>query len=780
MTGKQLYILISLTAVLAACSTTKTVPEGERLFTGSTIKWDGKKPKDKGTLNSGMESRLRPKPNKRTLGIPFKLLIYNLGKDPGTKTKGLNYLLRKKWGEAPVLLSQVKLGTNNLILEQYLEDNGYFQADVRNKVNLKGSKKASVTYTAMPGTRYTIDSAVFEIDTGTMARLIHEQDRRSLLKHGDNFSLDKIKDERDRIHSILKEQGYYYFTPDYILTQIDSTHQGKVNLYMRIKPQTPATALRQYTMRNVTLYTDYSLDEDTARTNRRASDSIRAVRAARRADSTRPQRKRPGFIIVDRDSLFKSIVFERSVFLQRDSLYRLSNHNITLQRLVNLGVFKFVRGQFRAARDTGYLNASFYLTPYPKRSLQLDLSGFSKSSNFVGSQLNISAKNRNWLRGANLLEIKLGGGFETQVGGGTTQLNTSGYSVTGDVSVTIPRFVTPIRGINLRTPYVPRTKFSIGYELLSRPATYNLNAFYFQYGYLWKKTKFLEHQLNPVAITYVLPSKLSPEFIKQQQQDLALQQSVSKQFLLGGNYTLTFNNLSEKRYHTFYASFNTDISGNIAGLIIPKQDSQRLIFNNPFSQYLRFTLEGRHYWKLSDNLTWVNRALAGYGLAYGNFSTLPFVKQYFIGGSNSIRAFRARTLGPGSYRDPGLDTARLLANQAGDIKLEFNTELRFKPANRIELAAFLDGGNIWLKESLPGKEEGQFKLGNMFKQTALGTGAGLRIDASILIIRFDVAFPLRKPWLPENQRWVGNQIRFGDPDWRKENLILNIAIGYPF
>ncbi|UYQ94901.1 hypothetical protein MKQ68_07320 [Chitinophaga horti] len=398
MRGKQGYIIILVWAVIAACSTTKTVPEGDRLFTGSDIKWNGKKPKDKGALNGGMESRLRPSPNKKTLGIPFKLLLYNLGKDPGNKTKGLNYLLRKKWGEAPVLLSQVKPGTNNLILEQFLEDNGYFQADVRNKVNLKGSKKASIKYTATPGTRYTIDSVYFEIDTGVMSRLIMEQKSKSLLKHNAIYRLDDIKDERDRIHDILKEQGFYYFTPDYVLVQVDSTHQGKVNLFVQIKPQTPATALRQYKMRNVTLYTDYSLDEDTMRTRSRATDSARATRAARN-DSTRRGRKRPGFIIVDPDSLFKPIVFERSVFLQRDSLYRLSSHNITLQRLVNLGVFKFVRGQFRTGRDTGSLNASFYLTPYPKRSLQLDLTGYSKSSNFVGSQLNISAKNRNWLRG---------------------------------------------------------------------------------------------------------------------------------------------------------------------------------------------------------------------------------------------------------------------------------------------------------------------------------------------------------------------------------------------
>jgi outer membrane protein assembly factor BamA len=774
MTKTQGYIILILATVLAACSTTKTVPEGDRLFTGSDINWHVKKPKDKGTLNNGMEDRLRPAPNKKTLGIPFKLLIYNLGKDPGTKTKGLNYLLRKKWGEAPVLLSQVKPGTNSLILENYLEDNGYFQSDVRDKVVRKGEKKASITYNVTPNTRYIIDSVTFEIDsTTTLGGILMENRKKSVLKSGHIYRLEDIKTERERMHAIVKERGFYYFTPDYILVQADSTHQGKVNLFVQVKKETPKSALQQYRMRNVTLFTNYSLNADTSRFG-----GLDSARAMRRADSTRIRRRRE-FNIIDPDSMFRPIVFERSVFLKRDSLYRLSSHNITLQRLVNLGVFKFVRGQFRTSRDSNYLNASFYLTPYPKRSLQADLTGYSKSSNFVGSQLNVSAKNRNWLRGANLLEITLGGGFETQVGGGTTQINTSGYSVTGDVSVTIPRFVAPIKGINIRTPYVPRTKISLGYELLSRPSQYNLNAFYFQFGYQWKKTKNLEHTLNPIAITYVLPSKLSDLFKEQQAQDLALQQSISKQFLLGGNYTITFNNLAEPRYHTFYGSFNTDISGNIAGLVVPKADSQRLIFNNPFSQYVRFTLEGRHYWKLSDKLIWVNRALAGYGIPYGNFSTLPFVKQYFIGGSNSLRAFRARTLGPGTYRDTS-SSNRLLANQAGDIKLEFNSELRFKPVKRIEFAAFYDAGNIWLKEKLQGKEGGEFIIGEALNQLAMGTGLGLRVDASILIIRFDVAFPLRKPWLPEGQRWVGNQIKFGDPDWRKENLVLNIAIGYPF
>lgn len=763
-TLQHILILASGALLLSACSTTRTVPEGDRLYTGATIKWDDKKPKDYSELESGMEDRIRPNPNRKFLGMPIKLWLYNLGNEP--KGKGLNHLLRNKWGEAPVLLSQFKGQHTEDILTSYVEDNGYFQSEVDHEINNKGSKKASVKFTVTPHHRYTIRRVRFDTDTGLLGKHIMQTTGGTILKPDDNYSLDKIKAERERIHDYLKENGFYYFTPDYLLVKVDSTLKGKVDLYLAIKKTTPPVALRQFYMKSVTLYTNYDLAEDSIQ---RGNEGIQYQ----------------NFTIIDPDSLYKPIVFDRSVFLQNDSLYRLSSHNITLQRLVNLGTFKFVRANFRPARDSSLLYANFFLTPYPKRSLQFEVSGTSKSNSFVGSQIKISARNRNFQHRANLLEINLGGGFETQVGGKTTQLSTNAYSLNAEVALTLPRFFTPVIKFNPRTPYVPRTRFSVGYELLSRPNLYNLNAFNMQYGYIWKQTRYLDHALYPVAITYVLPSKESAEFEQQKEQDPALAQSVAKQFILGSNYTITFNNQSIEKYHSFYASFNADIAGNLAGLLAKEQpDGTKRIFNNDFSQYLRFNIEGRHYFKLSEKLRWVNRLYAGYGYAYGKTPlgippTLPFVKQFFSGGSNSIRAFRARTLGPGSYHESVNDSTNLLlANAAGDIKLEGNSELRFKPASLLEIAAFIDAGNIWLGQSEDPRKA--FSFSRFSKELAVGAGLGLRIDASILLVRFDLAFPLRKPWLPEGERWVMKQIDFGDGAWRKENLILNIAIGYPF
>lgn len=747
---------------ISACSTTKTVPENDRLYTGTKVKWEGRKPRDYGNLSAEMSSRTRPKPNRKFAGMPIRLWLYNLGKEP--KGKGLNYLLRRKWGEPPVLLSSAKPDYTATVLEQYLVDNGFFQAAVVSEIKHKGKKKASITYTATPNRRYRIKSVTYETDSSDLGKAIAAAKNGSSLKLRRPFRLDSVVAERNRVHEILKEQGYYYFTADHLLVEVDSTNNGMVDLYLKMKEETPLAARKQYRMKNITLYPNYSLDNDSL---------------SRRGTPVQYHHIR----IVDSTNKFRPSVLERSVFLKPDSLYKLSSHNVTLRRLTDLGTFKFVKGQFRPVRgDSSKLNASFFLTPYPRRSLSAELRGTSKSNNFVGSEVRITSRNRNWLHAANLLEITLSGGMEWQVGGTQTANNTTlrggnSYNFKAEAAVTIPRFWQPLFNFNVKTPYVPRTRISLGYELFSRSQLYNLNAYSFQFQYIWRQTQYLEHKWSPIAVTYVLPTSTTPGYDSILRNDPSQRAAIEKQFILGGNYNVTYNNQSDNREHSFYLNGDLDYSGNVAGLVIPKKDSGRTLLGAPFAQYVRLTGDIRHYWKLTRRFTWVNRLYAGFGIPYGNSTTLPFVKQYFIGGSSSLRGFRARTLGPGRYKDT---TSQFLANEAGDIRLEYNSEMRVRLTGIFNAAVFLDAGNIWLKQDVPSKPGSKFKASTFGNQLAVDAGVGLRIDASIIVVRLDLAFPLRKPWLPSDERWVVKDINFGDPDWRKENLILNIAIGYPF
>jgi outer membrane protein assembly factor BamA len=745
-----------------ACSSTKSVPEGDRLYTGATVKWDGKKPRDYGTLSGNLASNIRPKPNKKVLGMPIRLYLYNMAKKP--TGKGLNHLLRDKWGEAPVLLSSVKQDYTANVLEQYMVDNGFFQALVTSEIKNSGSKKASAVYTVSPNHRYRVKSVTYEVDsTDDLGKAIAEAKVGSSLRLNRPYRLDSVKAERIRITNQLKNKGYYYFVPDHLLVEVDSTNDGMVDLYVKIKDETPIQARRAYRMKNITLYPDYTLDMDTI---------------ARRARPVVYKDIR----IVDSLKKFKPSVFDRSIFLKPDSLYKVRNHDITLRRLTDLGTFKFVKGQFRPVRgDSSKLNASFYLTPYPRRSLSAELRGTSKSNNFAGSEIRIAAKNRNWLHYANLLEISLSGGLEWQVGGkgvNNNLLGGNGYNLKAEAAVTIPRFYQPFWNLNVKTPYVPRTRISVSYELFSRSQLYNLNAYNFQFQYIWRKTQFLEHKWAPVSLTYVLPTKTTSGYDSILAVDPSQRAAIEKQFILGGNYDITYDNKASNKVHTFYMNGNLDYSGNLAGLIVPRNDTgKKVIIGSTFAQYIRLSGDIRHYWRLNKGLTWVNRIFAGYGMPYGNSTTLPFVKQFFIGGSASLRGFRARTLGPGSYRD---NNSKYLANEAGDVKFEYNSELRAHLTGIFNAALFVDAGNIWLKKEIPEKPGSQFNTGRLISQLAVDGGIGLRVDASILVVRLDLATPFRKPWLPAGEEWVLKDIKFGDPDWRKENLILNIAIGYPF
>ena len=224
-----------------------------------------------------------------------------------------------------------------------------------------------------------------------------------------------------------------------------------------------------------------------------------------------------------------------------------------------------------------------------------------------------------------------------------------------------------------------------------------------------------------------------------------------------------------------------DLSGNVAGLFIPKDPATNLkkLFGAPVSQYVKAQTDVRYFLTMNKKTRWANRLIVGLGYPYGNSQQLPYIKQFFIGGNNSIRAFRSRSVGPGSYKDPNAAKLTFFPDESGDIKLEMNTELRYKFNKILEGAFFIDAGNIWLynKDTLrPGAEfSSQF-----LKQLAVGTGVGLRINLTILLLRLDLGVPLRDPSLPAGERLLFNQIDFASKDWRRKNLVFNLAIGYPF
>jgi outer membrane protein assembly factor BamA len=245
----------------------------------------------------------------------------------------------------------------------------------------------------------------------------------------------------------------------------------------------------------------------------------------------------------------------------------------------------------------------------------------------------------------------------------------------------------------------------------------------------------------------------------------------------------TYTNTAQKRKkHTFYYKGTVDLAGNITGLAtganVQKGDTIK-VFNVPFSQFIKIENDFRHYLNLGGESQLASRIIVGAGYTYGNSREMPFIKQFFIGGTNSLRAFRARSIGPGTFSSEATSVNSFLPDESGDIKLEFNTEYRAKIYGLVKGALFIDAGNIWLLNENTAKPGAKFS-NKFLSELAVGAGAGLRFDFSFLILRTDLAFPLRKPNLSEGNRWVLDKIDFGSAPWRKENLIFNLAIGYPF
>lgn len=758
---KKRYILL-LSFFIVSCSNTRFLPEGELLYTGATVKIEGDSlsRSERKELKATLEELVRPKPNSSVLGLKPKLYFYHLAGEP-ERDKGFRYWLRNKVGEPPVLFSRVDREYNKKILQNYAENNGYFNVQTTSD-SVRRNKKASVTYTVLPKKKYMIRNVFFPEDSTDLAGNIRAISRRSLLKPNEGYSLDKIKEERIRIDSRLKEKGYYYFNADYLLIQADTTvasHQ--VDLFIKIKEETPDLATRQFRIKDIVVYPNYTIQ----------NDSIKNTDTAVKYND---------LTIIDPENMFKPRIFDRALYFKKEDLYNRADHNLSLNRLVNMGTFKFVKNEFKVADTTGnYLNTYYYLTPFPKKSIRTELLAKTNSANYTGTELNVNWSNRNTFKGAELLTVSVFGGMEVQVSGQNNGFNV--YRVGTEANLVWPRIIAPFK-FESSSGFVPRTKATLGYEFQERSKLYSLQTFKGSFGYLWKENERKEHQLSVTEITYTSPQNVTPLYQDQIAINPSLERIIEKQLIFGPTYSYTYTNtMQRRRKNTFYYKGTADFSGNITGLLTGadvKNNKQVEVFSVPFSQFIKVENEFRHYLKLGKESQLASRLIVGAGFAYGNSEEMPFIKQFFIGGTNSIRAFRARSIGPGTY-DTAANAGAFLPDESGDLKIEFSTEYRAQLYNFIKGAVFIDAGNIWLMNENPNKPGATFS-GDFLNELAVGAGVGLRFDFSFLVLRTDFAFPVRKPYLPDGQRWVLGDVNFGSGSWRKENLIFNLAIGYPF
>lgn len=773
-------LLAPVVLLLASCSGLRFVPEGERLYTGSKVSI--KPPADEKTVNnqSALQTELAsvvgPKPNSSILGLRPKLYFWHMGVG---KKKGLGKFFADKFGEPPVYLSQAKPATVRDLITNRLNNNGFFNGQTSFEVK-KQEKTAEIYYTALPGRVYRFTQVTFPQGDSLVRAAIRATQPESLVKVGDAYNLSTLTNERVRIDAALKERGYYYFAPDYIVFKVDSTLGHQATVDVRLKPTAPPKAVRPYWLDQVKLNTSYVLTDTTMRNPMLFQ----------------------GYQYFPDEEVFKAVAITRATFLYPDSVYRRHRRDQTLSRLMSLGTFRFVEIRFKpaAAGDTtvtvpadaapgsnrsvglrNRLDAEVLMTQLKKKSLRAEVQLTTKTNGFTGPALKVTFRNRSALRGAEQLLINAIASTETQTGGGNGALGLTSFEYGINAQLLIPRLVTPdLPLLDVKLPnsdFQPRTSLEVGVRAVTRANYFSQNFFNVNYGYSWKTKVTNEQEIRPIDITYVqfTPTDVFTKILNTPEKSF-LKSAFQQQFILASSYRYTYNQQSlEQRRQQIYFSGQIEGSGNLAqgvatSIGTPKGPSGgNTILGQEYSQYLKLDLELREYYRISADPASgnriVGRLLAGIGNPYGNSRVLPYPKQYGIGGPNSVRAFAARGIGPGVYKPTTPDqTANQFYDQVGDIRLEGNLEYRQDLFPYVKGALFVDAGNIWLVNPDPGRPGGEFKANSFLNQLAVGAGAGIRIDVQFFVIRFDYALPVRAP--------------YGTPD--NQTGRLNLAIGYPF
>jgi len=747
------YLFVFIIVLISACSTTKYLGPGQKLYNGAKIKITDKNTtkSEASAINDELEDLLRPKPNGKILGLRFKLYEYE--KNKTNKRTGLKHFLMTKLGEPPVLISSVDLVKNSSVLQNRLQNEGYFLAQVSgDTTSKKNSKVAEAVYTIQTGPVYRYRKITFPTENDDLDTAVTGTSKQTFLKVGDKFNLDVIKNERIRIDARLKEEGFFYFAPEDLIMRYDSTVAGhQVDMFVKVKGETPDEARWIYSVRNIYVYPDYKLRD-----------------TALKMDSAVKYR---WYNVIDPKKDFRPFTFKNAVLLHPGDIYNRTEHTNSLSRFVELGPFKFVKNRFEdVTPDSAMLDIYYFLTQQKKKSLTADIVARQTSANYDGTQLDVNFRNRNIFSGAELFTLTFFASRDIQFGSYNNGYNVYQYGVTPSVSW--PRFISPFN-FKSDNAFIPRTIFSLGYTIVDRSKLYSLNSYNASFGYQWKTNIHTQHQLDLEDITYVNPQNITQVYLDsiRHTRNPTLAHVINAQFTFGPSYSYTWTNTMEtNKQNTFYYNGKIGLSANLLGIVTGADTPKRVskLFGAPFDQYVKLENEIRFYHKLGVNSTLAARFMVDVGLPYGNSTVLPYSQQYFIGGSNSLRGFQAHSIGPGSYiLPPELATGTgFLPDESGDIKIEGNIEYRPKLFSIVEGALFIDAGNIWLLNSTAGLHGATFGK-NFLSQIAADAGFGLRFNLTVLVLRTDLGFPFLEPnpAIP---------VHFGHGE------VFNLGIGYPF
>lgn len=772
---RYVNLLLSVAFVLSisACSTTKFVPEGSYLLDKMEVQVDSKE-----LSRDALKKQVRQRANLTILGIwKFHLGVYNLS----SKRKDDGWL--KRIGEAPAVYQPYMKERSVESLRTYLQNKGYYNATVIDSVIYHDrQRKVELIYHIHAGEPYRVRNYNYNIEDKNIAPLIYEARKNQKVNEGDLFDVDKLNEERKRLATLMKNQGYYAFSTDHVQFLADSTLNSKqVDLTIEIADETPMTDEakvqhhRKWVIKNYEFNTDYTPRQLVNDTTDLATDTI----------------FEPPYTFVFKNELrYRPDLLENLNRMKDGRYYSLYNVERTFRSLNQIQQFRLVNMNFEKVPElgndsVGVLDAHIQLAPLPRQGFTVELEGTNSSGN-LGVASNLSYQHRNLFRGAELLNITLKGAYERQqnlVSDATFNFDTREVGI--EATLTLPRYLTPFKSKRFFNYQVPQTVISTGFNY-QRRLEYTRTIANMRFGYQWKSKHYRTNYLNLLDLNMVNLLELNEDFINSIR-DLYIRSSFTDHLIMAANYTLVDNTQATELDNTYhYFKWSVESAGNVLGLAsnlfgrskfqdVDEETGETVEYyralGSRFAQYLKTDLEFRYGYQIDEANSLVSRAFLGVALPYGNFDVMPFEKQYFGGGANGIRGWQVRTLGPGTYK-AGEDE---YPNQSADIKLEANLEYRYHLIGFVEGAFFLDAGNIWAINSRDNREGATFKFKNFYKEIAMSAGTGLRFDFNYFVFRLDLGVKMRDPSLPSGKRFI-----WGNYPLSSEHLALSFAIGYPF
>ena len=667
----------------------------------------------------------------------------------------------------------------------YMQTKGFYESVVT-YTEKERRHKMFVTYHIKAGTPIRLRDISFKIDDDTISKYVLKDTASSLIKTGGILDVNVLQDERTRISDALKQIGYYNFRKDYIEYTIDTLIGGhQADLVLEVLPVTmengKTSKHRRFYVSNINVYPNYDATKELQDYDS-YYDNMRTYYSRGVGGSS------PVTFYYQPDTFrIKPRTIAKEIFVKSGELYNQRSVNDTYKHLSAFNVYKMVEVNFddhTMSKDS--LNCNIYLTPSKPQEFVYGI-GATNSSGNIGASFTNSYRNKNIFNGAETFDLRYLMSFESQTSFNGEQnafaLNTQEYGL--ESRLYFPRMLAP-RFLRMWTrEKTPRTNISILLNYRRRP-DYTRSMINLNLNYQFADNKYLSSTVTPVRLSSIKISNADQAFLDWLDK-LFIKDSYQDHFILGSGYSIVFNNQSSGKRSYHYVKFNLSWAGNmltLASRLLNREKNENGSYDAPlmhttYAQFVKTDIDYRHYLRTIGTNVLVFRAFAGVGIPYGNISFMPFTEQYFSGGANSLRAWQIRSVGPGSFDNA--DAAGINAkypNMTSDMKLEANLEYRFKLFWVVEGAWFFDAGNIWSINKDDKREGGDFDVKRFYKEIAVGSGLGLRLDFDFFLFRADFGLKLRDPSLKDGERWLAkNDHSF---IFRGSNWAFCLGIGYPF